>query len=200
MPGAARNPAALIGGLRPRPRSNSMRAHRLLRPRPLSRPPVGRRLHLDPLWITCDPGNLAWRRTLELAGAEFIEIVDVPEDSVVHRSGHPRRRRYRLSTLDRMHGASLKRRVLRASESLTRLRLRPTRWIRFSQRSGSQIGFPGELGGLSVRSAWSRLARVVLYCPTSAAVASRAETSLAKPAKLAKKTRLADLDLIRDRT
>jgi tagatose 1,6-diphosphate aldolase len=53
---------------------------------------------LDPLWITCDPENLASRRTLELAGAELVEIVDVPEDCIIHRNGHPRKCRYRLSS------------------------------------------------------------------------------------------------------
>jgi tagatose 1,6-diphosphate aldolase len=58
--------------------------------------PVARRLGLNPLWITRDPENLASRRTLELAGAEFVEIVDVPEDCVIRQSGHPRKCRYRL--------------------------------------------------------------------------------------------------------
>jgi tagatose 1,6-diphosphate aldolase len=59
--------------------------------------PLARELNLDPLWITCDPDNLASRRTLERAGAEFIEIVDVPENCIIHQSGHPRKCRYRLS-------------------------------------------------------------------------------------------------------
>lgn len=58
--------------------------------------PLARRVGLDPLWITCDPDNIASRRTLELAGAQFVEIVDVPEDCVVYQSGHPRKCRYRL--------------------------------------------------------------------------------------------------------
>ncbi len=58
--------------------------------------PFARMLGLDPLWITCDPENLASRRTLELAGAEFVEIVDVPEDCVIFQTGHPRKCRYRL--------------------------------------------------------------------------------------------------------
>lgn len=58
--------------------------------------PLARRLRLDPLWITCDPENLASRRTLEIAGAEFIEIVSVPEDCVIARSGHREKCRYRL--------------------------------------------------------------------------------------------------------
>jgi tagatose 1,6-diphosphate aldolase len=58
--------------------------------------PLARSLGLDPLWITCDPENLASRRSLELAGARFIEIVNVPEDCIIHQSGHPRKCRYRL--------------------------------------------------------------------------------------------------------
>ncbi len=59
--------------------------------------PLARELNLDPLWITCDPDNVASRRTLERAGAEFIEIVDVPENCIIYQSGHPRKCRYRLS-------------------------------------------------------------------------------------------------------
>jgi len=58
--------------------------------------PLARRLGLDPLWITCDPENAASRRTLELAGAELVETVDVPPDCVIFQSGHPRKCRYRL--------------------------------------------------------------------------------------------------------
>jgi predicted acetyltransferase len=58
--------------------------------------PIARYLHLEVLWITCDPGNAASRRSAELAGAEFIEIVDVPENCIIHQSGHKRKCRYRL--------------------------------------------------------------------------------------------------------
>jgi predicted acetyltransferase len=58
--------------------------------------PLARRLGIDPLWITCDPQNHASRRTLELAGAHFIEIVDVPMNCVIRQTGHPRKCRYRL--------------------------------------------------------------------------------------------------------
>lgn len=61
--------------------------------------PLAQRLGVDPLWITCDPENLASRRTLELAGAELVEIVDVPADCVIHQSGHPRKCRYRLNVV-----------------------------------------------------------------------------------------------------
>lgn len=60
--------------------------------------PFARRLGIDPLWITCDPENAASRRTLELAGGELAEIVDVPEDCIIRRTGHPRKCRFRLST------------------------------------------------------------------------------------------------------
>ena len=58
--------------------------------------PLARQLGLDPLWITCDPENRASRRTLELAGAQLIEIVEVPFDCIIRQSGHPRKCRYRL--------------------------------------------------------------------------------------------------------
>jgi tagatose 1,6-diphosphate aldolase len=58
--------------------------------------PFGQSLGLTPLWITCDPENLASRRTLEFAGAQFVEIVDVPADCVIFQTGHPQKCRYRL--------------------------------------------------------------------------------------------------------
>lgn len=58
--------------------------------------PLAQSLGLDPLWITCDPENVASRRTLEVSGAQFIEVVNVPEDCVIHQNGHPRKCRYRL--------------------------------------------------------------------------------------------------------
>jgi tagatose 1,6-diphosphate aldolase len=40
--------------------------------------PLARRHGLSELWITCQPDNIASRRTLERLGAEFVEIVPVP--------------------------------------------------------------------------------------------------------------------------
>src|SRR5580704_1131085 len=40
--------------------------------------PLARRHGLVELWITCNPENLASRRTCEFAGADFIEIVNLP--------------------------------------------------------------------------------------------------------------------------
>lgn len=59
--------------------------------------PLARKLGLDPLWITCDPENLASRRSLEIAGAELVEIVDVPQDCGIRKFGGKMRKcRYRL--------------------------------------------------------------------------------------------------------
>lgn len=59
--------------------------------------PLARNLGIDPLWITCDPDNKASRRSLEIAGAEFMEIVDVPEDCGIRKYGGKMRKcRYRL--------------------------------------------------------------------------------------------------------
>lgn len=58
--------------------------------------PLAHRHGLDPLWITCDPDNLASRRTCELAGAVLVDIVDVPRDTDMHRRGELEKCRYRL--------------------------------------------------------------------------------------------------------
>jgi predicted acetyltransferase len=59
--------------------------------------PLARTLGIDPLWITCDPDNMASRRSLEIAGGELIEIVDVPEDCGIRKYGGKMRKcRYRL--------------------------------------------------------------------------------------------------------
>jgi predicted acetyltransferase len=57
---------------------------------------VAHQLELDPLWITCDPENIPSRRACERAGAEFVEIVDVPIDCAIYQNGHPKKCRYRL--------------------------------------------------------------------------------------------------------
>jgi len=59
--------------------------------------PFARSLGIDPVWITCDPDNVASRRSLEIAGAEFFEIVGVPEDCGIRKYGGKLRKcRYRL--------------------------------------------------------------------------------------------------------
>lgn len=51
---------------------------------------------LDPLWITCNPDNFASRRTCELAGAQLVEIVDLPEDTDMYQEGERQKCRHRL--------------------------------------------------------------------------------------------------------
>lgn len=51
---------------------------------------------MSTLWITCDPDNIASRRTCELVGAEFVEIVDVPSNDIIYREGSRQKCRYRL--------------------------------------------------------------------------------------------------------
>jgi tagatose 1,6-diphosphate aldolase len=42
--------------------------------------PVAQRHGMQHLWITCQPDNVASRRTLERLGAECVGVVDVPAD------------------------------------------------------------------------------------------------------------------------
>jgi predicted acetyltransferase len=58
--------------------------------------PLARKHQLNPLWITCNPDNIASRRTCELAGAYLVEIVDVPAESEMFRKGERQKCRYRL--------------------------------------------------------------------------------------------------------
>ncbi len=58
--------------------------------------PLARRHGLQALWITCNPDNLSSRRTCELAGAEFVEIVDLPEETDMYQKGERQKCRYRL--------------------------------------------------------------------------------------------------------
>ncbi len=58
--------------------------------------PLARRHGLTTLWITCNPDNMASRKTCELAGAEFVEIVDLPIESDMYRRGERQKCRYRL--------------------------------------------------------------------------------------------------------
>jgi tagatose 1,6-diphosphate aldolase len=51
---------------------------------------------LTEVWITCNPDNVASRRTCELAGATLIEIVDLPEYSDMYQEGERQKCRYRV--------------------------------------------------------------------------------------------------------
>ena len=58
--------------------------------------PLARRHGLQTVWITCNPDNLASRRTCELAGGKLVEIVDLPVDTDMYREGERQKCRYRL--------------------------------------------------------------------------------------------------------
>ena len=51
----------------------------------------------DELWITADPRNTASRRSCELAGARFIEIVDLPVGCEMYEAGDRQRCRFHLA-------------------------------------------------------------------------------------------------------
>ena len=58
--------------------------------------PLARRHGLSELWITCNPENIASRRTCEFAGAGFVEIVDLPPHVDMYLEGERQKCRYRL--------------------------------------------------------------------------------------------------------
>jgi tagatose 1,6-diphosphate aldolase len=58
--------------------------------------PLAKRHGMSELWITCNPDNLASRRTCELAGGIFIEIVGLPEDIDMYQEGERQKCRYRI--------------------------------------------------------------------------------------------------------
>ena len=66
--------------------------------------PLAARHGIDPLWITCNPENLASRRTCELAGAELVEVVDLPPGEEMYQAGERQKCRYRLPTRGMAHG------------------------------------------------------------------------------------------------
>jgi predicted acetyltransferase len=81
-------------GVRPEYRGNHFagRALRLLIP-------LARSHGLSELWITCNPDNIASRRTCEFAGAELMEIVNLPPHVDMYREGERQKCRYRLDLL-----------------------------------------------------------------------------------------------------
>lgn len=51
---------------------------------------------METLWITCNPDNIPSRRTLERLGAQFVEVVDVPEDYDEYPEGVRQKCRFRV--------------------------------------------------------------------------------------------------------
>lgn len=48
------------------------------------------------LWVTCNPENVASRRTCERAGGQLIDIVDLPVDIDMYKEGERQKCRYRF--------------------------------------------------------------------------------------------------------
>jgi predicted acetyltransferase len=59
--------------------------------------PLARAHSLASLWITCDPKNVASRRTCELAGASYVETVRIPKDHEMYGENERFLRRYRIN-------------------------------------------------------------------------------------------------------
>ena len=51
---------------------------------------------LRTVWITCDPKNIASRRTCEIAGGQYVDTVTVPKGTEMYAEGKRRVRRYRF--------------------------------------------------------------------------------------------------------
>jgi tagatose 1,6-diphosphate aldolase len=62
--------------------------------------PLARRHGLESLWITCQPDNLASRRTLERLGASHAGTLDVPTWYPLDAGQERRKMCFRLSTSD----------------------------------------------------------------------------------------------------
>jgi tagatose 1,6-diphosphate aldolase len=77
-----------------RGRQYAMRACRLLLP-------LARRHGFKTLWITCNPDNIASRRTCERLGAKLVEVVPVPEDNPLYARGEIQKCRYRFDLVAR---------------------------------------------------------------------------------------------------
>ena len=58
--------------------------------------PFAKEHRMETIWITCDPDNIASRRTCEIAGGKLVEIVDVPKDHELYKRGSTQKCRYRL--------------------------------------------------------------------------------------------------------
>jgi tagatose 1,6-diphosphate aldolase len=58
--------------------------------------PLAWRSGIVPLWITCNPENLASRRTCEIAGAKLVDIVALPPGNDMYARGDRFKCRYRL--------------------------------------------------------------------------------------------------------
>jgi predicted acetyltransferase len=58
--------------------------------------PLAKDHEIDPLWITCNPDNIASRRTCEILGATLMEIVPIPADDPLYQADTKWKCRYSL--------------------------------------------------------------------------------------------------------
>lgn len=58
--------------------------------------PLAKSHSINPVFLTCNPENIASRRTCEIVGAKFVEIVTVPKDHLLYKKGDHFKCRYRL--------------------------------------------------------------------------------------------------------
>lgn len=58
--------------------------------------PLARHHRLGPVWLTCNPTNIASRRSCELAGARLVEIIPLAADEEMYQLGDREKCRYRL--------------------------------------------------------------------------------------------------------
>ncbi len=65
--------------------------------------PLAWRSGIVPLWITCNPDNLASRRTCEMAGAELVDILALPPGNDMYARGDRFKCRYRLDPPERVN-------------------------------------------------------------------------------------------------
>lgn len=64
--------------------------------------PLARRHGFRSLWITCNPNNIASRRTCERLGARMVDIVPVPPHIPLYARGETEKCRYRLELKKRL--------------------------------------------------------------------------------------------------
>jgi len=58
--------------------------------------PLARAHSINPLWVTCNPDNIASRRTCELVGGVLVDTVELPGDREMFRRGERLKCRYRV--------------------------------------------------------------------------------------------------------
>lgn len=58
--------------------------------------PLAREAGMETIWITCDPENIASKRSIEIAGGEFVEIRQIAEWSPMYAMGRRESLRFRF--------------------------------------------------------------------------------------------------------